>query len=121
MTPHDEVVGWYAAPRSTVEIAADGSWFRIDGEDRVELGTRKALARIVALLGRERLRAPGTPVPRAELVDAGWPDERILPKAAANRLGVALTTLRKLGLRDQLLRRRDGYLLTPSVTVRRVD
>jgi hypothetical protein len=55
------------------------------------------------------------------LLQAGWPGERVVPSAGANRVYVALTTLRKLGLRHFLLSRDDGYLLDPALPVRRVD
>ena len=56
-------------------------------------------------------------MPVDDLVAAGWPDERILSAAAGNRIGVALTSLRKLGLRDILQREGDGYALDPAVPV----
>ena len=52
------------------------------------------------------------------LQSAGWPGERMHPEAASNRVYVAITTLRKLGLKPVLVRRDDGYLLDPEVTVR---
>ncbi len=55
------------------------------------------------------------------LIMAGWPGERILPKAGATRLYTALSTLRRLGLRRVLLRRRTGYLLDPSIPMVRIS
>ena len=52
-----------------------------------------------------------------DLLEAGWPGERVLPEAAANRVYVAVATMRKLGLRDVLLSRDDGYLLTTDIDV----
>ncbi|HRC58434.1 MAG TPA: hypothetical protein PKU97_21075, partial [Kofleriaceae bacterium] len=51
------------------------------------------------------------------LIAAAWPDEQMSPPAALNRLHVALTTLRNLGLRDLLLRDGDGYLLAPDIAL----
>jgi hypothetical protein len=48
---------------------------------------------------------------------AGWPGERIGADAAANRVRVALTTLRKLGLRDVIKTGQGGYLLDPAMAV----
>jgi hypothetical protein len=42
-----------------------------------------------------------------------WPGERMTAEAAANRMKVALSTLRKLGLRSLIQRTDDGYLLDP--------
>ena len=54
----------------------------------------------------------------AELLEAGWPDERVSKEAGANRVRVALATLRKLGLKDHIQSRADGYLLLPELDVR---
>ena len=51
------------------------------------------------------------------LIACGWPGERIVAKSGASRVYVALSTLRKLGLRDLLLSRDDGYLLDAQVGV----
>jgi hypothetical protein len=56
----------------------------------------------------------------AELVRAGWGDERILPRSAAQRVRVAIAELRALGLREVLLSRDGGYLLDPHLPLRRV-
>ncbi len=50
-----------------------------------------------------------------DLLAAGWPGEKVLPFAGRNRVHVALTTLRGMGLRDVLLSDGDGYHLDPSV------
>jgi hypothetical protein len=49
------------------------------------------------------------------LLARGWPGERMTPSAGANRMKVALSTLRTLGLRDILQRNEQGYLLNPLV------
>jgi hypothetical protein len=54
-----------------------------------------------------------------ELLEAGWPGERVGPEAGFARVRNALSTLRKMGLRDVLLTRDDGYLLDPAVPIRR--
>ncbi len=56
---------------------------------------------------------------RDELVTAGWPGERLVAEAAAGRLYAAIATLRRMGLRDWLQRRDDGYLLDADVPFRR--
>ena len=52
----------------------------------------------------------------AERPEAGWPGERTLPEAGANRVYSAVRDLRKLGLRDVLVRADDGYRLDPRVS-----
>ncbi|MCB9707162.1 MAG: FHA domain-containing protein [Myxococcales bacterium] len=101
-----------------VLIDREGRWFRLPQRERVELAHRRTLARILAALVAQRAAAPGVPSSVAELLAAGWPDERVLERAGANRVHVALTALRKLGLRELLLRRDDGYVVDPDVDVR---
>ena len=55
------------------------------------------------------------------LFRAGWPGERIHKSSAANRVRVALATLRGLGLRDVLEHNGDGYLLDPRVEIARTS
>jgi hypothetical protein len=52
------------------------------------------------------------------LASAGWPEERILPDAAAQRVYSTLERLRKLGLGPYLVRDSDGYRLDPDVPIR---
>ncbi len=83
---------------------------------RVELASRLVLWRIVAALVAQREHSPGEPLPVEALIDAGWPGERMTGDSASNRLKVALSTLRKLGLRELLVRDESGgYLLDPTV------
>jgi hypothetical protein len=72
-------------------------------------------------LARARQSRPGAAVSLEDLQQAAWPDERMLAAAGAHRVRVAVSTLRKLGLRDLLLTRDDGYLLDDSCTITRVE
>jgi hypothetical protein len=115
----DEALRWLAAwpvgaPRGLV-VAADGSWFRVGDQPKVELGRRFVLRRLLAALAT----APDRGLTRAALLEAGWPGERILPNAARNRLNVALFKLRALGLDALVEATRDGYRLSPAVRVTR--
>lgn len=99
-------------------VARDGAWFRAPGGQQVPLGKRKALSAILAALAEAR--EAGSGCPRAELIEAGWPGERILEAAATQRLRVALSTLRKLGLEPLIRTLDDGYALGSDVPVARV-
>jgi predicted ATPase/predicted negative regulator of RcsB-dependent stress response len=81
----------------------------------IALHTRPQLQRILKVLAERRLALPGQAVTQQELLDAGWPSERMQPAAAMNRMKVALSTLRKLGLRELLQRTEHGYFLDPKV------
>lgn len=100
-------------------VAEDTRWFIPPGGERIELDQRDALRNVLDALIRARLEQPDEAIERDELVDAGWPGERMLPRAAANRLRVAISTLRKLGLHDAILTRRAAYLIHPAIAVQR--
>ena len=91
-----------------------GTWFQPPGGAVVDLSRRRPLMRIVAALA-ERRRRDAPPMALADLIAAGWPGERILPAAATDRVHVAISTLRKLGLRGVLLHGRTGYFLDRGV------
>ncbi len=83
----------------------------------VDLSKRRTLRLILVRLLSARLSSPGAPLPMEAMLDAGWPSERVLAEAAANRVYVAINTLRKLGLRDALASREGGYLLDEDVVI----
>ncbi|MGE0323944.1 MAG: tetratricopeptide repeat protein [Polyangiaceae bacterium] len=90
----------------------------LPGSEQMDLSARQPLRRIVSALIEQRLTQPGVSLSQDQLIEAGWPGERMTPFAAQNRLKVALSTLRKLGLRELLLRDEQGYLLDPGVPAR---
>ena len=84
----------------------------------VELASRLVLWRLVSALVALRERSPGEPLAIEAAIEAGWPGERMTGDSANNRLKVALSTLRKLGLRELLVRHESGgYLLDPNVPI----
>lgn len=101
-----------------VTIHRDGRWMKLPSGRFVDMKAHRVLGGIVKKLAEERILAPHTPVPPARLVESGWPGENIEPKAAKNRLHVALCTLRKMGLQDALITTPDGYMLNPNLTMR---
>jgi hypothetical protein len=50
----------------------------------------------------------------AELFEVGWSGQSASAESAANRVHVALTQLRKLGLGQVIERAEDGYRLDPE-------
>jgi predicted ATPase len=88
---------------------------RPPGGEVVDLSSRAPLAAIVHALIEKRLEAPGQPLDTAALLAAGWPGEKVRAEAGANRVKVALSTLRKLGLRDVILHRGDGHVIDPNL------
>jgi len=98
-------------------IADDGSWFEPPKGKRVDLSGSPTLARILLALAIRHRDAHGKTIDAESLIAAGWPGERILPKAASTRLYAMLAKLRKLGLRDAVVGRPNGWLLDPSLKV----
>ncbi len=98
-------------------VARSGAFFDAPGAGRVSLDSRKVLAGLLRVLAHAHEHAPGRPISVAELVAAGWPGEKILPRSGASRVYVSITSLRKMGLRDALDRTADGYSLDPAVRI----
>ncbi len=65
-----------------------------------------------------RLARPGDALGRDELLAAGWPEEKVMPAAAQNRVRVALSTLRTLGLRTLLVTEAGGHRLDERISTR---
>lgn len=99
-----------------IEADPEGNWFRTSPTaEPVSFARRKNLRRVFARLLESRLADPGHALTLQELLEAGWPGERVLPAAAANRVYVALATLRKMGLKEVLRSTDSGYFLDPAV------
>ena len=98
-------------------VRDDGRAFRRPDGPPISLERRGTLSRILRALAERHAASPGEALDVYELGEAGWPGQRIGTEAAVNRVRVALTTLRKLGLRELLVSRDDGYLLDPKARV----
>jgi transcriptional regulator of acetoin/glycerol metabolism len=98
-------------------VARNGAWFDAPEVSRVSLESRKQLASILAALAEAHRVEPGRALSVTDLVAAGWPGERVLPRAGASRVYVSITSLRKMGLRDAIERSADGYCLTDGVHI----
>lgn len=94
-------------------IARNGSYFEAPGIGRVSLESRKVLQLLLQAL----TESAGAILTVPQLVAAGWPGERVLPRAGASRVYVSITTLRKMGLRDALERTPKGYRVHPSARI----
>jgi hypothetical protein len=104
-------------PPSTARIllGRDAEWVQGPGGVRHELGARRPLRRLLLALAEARCHRPGAPVTVDELLRAGWPGESPLPEAGRNRVYVAVSALRNLGLGALLQRWDTGYRLDPGV------
>lgn len=103
-----------AGGSSVATVLADGSAFKVGAGQAVDLQRRGALRRILQALAAAQQTGSGMPLSASVLIAHGWPNERLLADAAGTRLRVAISTLRKLGLKDALRTRDDGYVLDPA-------
>ncbi len=97
-------------------VARDGRAIRL-GDRVIDLGRRGAIRRVVVALVQHRLDAPGRGLSVGEVLEAGWPNERMRPESATARVYMAIRTLRTLGLEGFLITHDDGYLLDPRLAV----
>jgi hypothetical protein len=97
-------------------IASDAAWFRLGGRT-VQLEHHTTIRRVLLALARRRIERPGAPSPWEDVFAQAWPGERAKPAAAKARVQVAVSTLRKLGLREAIVTRDDGYLVDAAIDV----
>jgi predicted ATPase/Tfp pilus assembly protein PilF len=109
------------APADALVVCARGRWFRSPGGEVVSIARWRPLQRLLERLAERREIAPGEPLTVDALVAAGWPGERMLPKAGATRVYTAIASLRRIGLRDMLVRDERGYLLRTDVAITRIS
>lgn len=126
MPEPDEAALAAVVGRAVAELAGGGRLV-VDGRARtlhldgaaVDLSRRGLLWRLTSRLLAAHADAPGAPVSPDAMIEAGWPDEQILPDAAKTRLYTAIRSLRKMGLEPHLWSRDGGYLLDPALRVER--
>ena len=83
-------------PAPVLTILTTG--FVVEGQPEVSLVGRPRLLALTLALAEAHAANADAFVTRARLVETTWPGERMIETAGANRLRVALSTLRKLGL-----------------------
>jgi hypothetical protein len=106
--------------RPALVLGPEAKWFQTPEAEPQDLRRRKSLRAILWGLAQRHREDPGAGLSLEDLLELGWPGERVMPSAAANRVYVALTTLRNMGLRGHLISQGDGYLLDPALPVERV-
>ena len=105
------------AGREAALVVTRGGRLRPPGGPWRDLSARPVLVGLIWALAQDRLRGQGG-LDRAGLLAAGWPGERMAPEAGVNRVHVALSTLRRHGLKA-ILRQSEGryWLEVPVLCV----
>lgn len=118
--PREEAPSVVVGPRDprppTLVVGADVAWFSVAGGERQRLGG--ALRRVLSALVDRHISQPTASLSIWDILEAGWPGERPVVEAGANRVYVAIARLRTRGLRDVIDRFEDGYRLSPGTVIR---
>lgn len=105
----------------TLVVAVDAASFQLPPSSPVSLAKRTAPRLVFAALVAARRAATG-PTPGVLGIDAlfaaGWPGERAIASAQANRVRVAIATLRSLGLEGVVVTDGAGYAIAADVEIR---
>ncbi|MEZ4336821.1 MAG: hypothetical protein R3B82_09360 [Sandaracinaceae bacterium] len=108
-------------PKPVLRVARDGRTASGEGIGEVDLARRPLLRRLLLRLAdaaAEGARDVGV----EELLEAGWPGERMVGTSGVRRLQVAINRLRDLGLREVLETvERGGYCIAEPWRVELVD
>jgi len=106
--------------QDSLEMAAGGEWFSVRRGERIAV-KRPLLRALLLELALRRGSFEQRLVSRDQLIAALWPDEEMAPSVAANRLSVALSTLRGLGLAHEIVSTSEGVGFDPSLKIVLVD
>lgn len=98
-------------------IGRGGRWFQVGASEPVEIAGRKALPELLVAIAD----ADGESLDPYALAEAGWPDERLHPETAKNRVYVAVHALRKMGLAELIRTEGGGYALAEDVMIEMED
>ena len=101
-------------------VSADASHFRLPGDPILDLAGKTKLRLLLKAVIDGRFSASDGSVSSELLLAQVWPGERILREAARSRVYMAVTSLRKAGLREHLENAGDSYRIAHSVPVLRL-
>ena len=88
----------------------------VAGRRVLDLSRRSALRKVLLALAERHARGLGG-LATAEVLEAGWPGERMRAESASARVYMAIRRLRALGLEEVLLTTEDGYALSSLVRI----
>lgn len=102
--------------RTLLRVGPQLAWVQ-RGAATLELGRSPLLRRLLQALIESHRRRPGTSVSVEALLEIGWPGDRSTREALENRLRVALSKLRRLGLADVITHGDEGYAIDASISI----
>ncbi len=107
--------------RAVLDVGPECMWLEDGNGHRADLRRRATSRALLQRLVLAHEIRRGAVVPLKALIQAGWPEQRVVTQSSLNRLRVAICRLRQMGLRESVLVTTDGYLLDPNLDIRRAD
>jgi tetratricopeptide (TPR) repeat protein len=104
-----------------LRLRRDGRKMQFVGEPAQDLTRRGPLRRILLRLVEHQQSEPTEALSAEEVIDAGWPDEKILHDAALTRVYTTMNRLRTIGFEPWLQTLDSGYALDTRLVVEWVD
>jgi hypothetical protein len=111
------LVATKGAPRTGFIVGFEGRSLTLPSGEVHDLTRHGPVRRVLWALAVAKEREGDVALSALELVDAGWPGEKMRHEAATLRVYTTVRRLRGLGLADALVTRDDGYLLDPETTM----
>jgi|GEM_PF-2261721 len=111
------LVGEHVRPASSLVVGLEGRSLVLPSGESHDLTRHGPLRRVLWALAVARSDNPGVAMSTLDLVDAGWPGEKMKHEAATLRVYTTVRRLRALGLNEALLTHDDGYLLDPETAI----
>ncbi|WP_394833720.1 NB-ARC domain-containing protein [Pendulispora rubella] len=110
-----------ADPTPQWQVGPEARWVVLPDGTRTDLTRHGPVRRILDALTTLHATDKGHAISAVDLLEAGWPGERVRYEAGMLRVYTGIRRLRKLGLEPILVTRDDGYLLDPAAHVVRGD
>jgi hypothetical protein len=106
-----------SAARTGFIVGFEGRSLTLPSGEVHDLTRHGPVRRVLWALAVAKEKAGDVAMSALELVDAGWPGEKMRHQAATLRVYTTVRRLRGLGLADALITRDDGYLLDPETAL----
>ena len=103
------------ATANAIVVGFEGRSLTVPPGEAQDLSRHGPLRRVLWALAVAKTNQPGVAMSTLDLVDAGWPGEKMKHEAATLRVYTTIRRLRALGLEHALVTRDDGYLLDPDL------